>query len=150
MTTFESTRLIVVPIIRDATERILLCRMAIDRGVFPGQWALPGGGVEPGEVLLTALEREVREEIGACVVSAKPLFFKDGVFEKTFADGTRRSIYMVFLLFDCRLAEGLIQLNEEFVEYAWVASADLWAFDLNIATIDTFQRLGLLQSPTGE
>lgn len=52
--------------------------MALDRGVFPGQWTLPGGGVEPGEVLLTALEREVREEIGACVVSAKPLFFKDG------------------------------------------------------------------------
>ncbi|MGZ5493454.1 MAG: hypothetical protein ACXW3E_08230 [Thermoanaerobaculia bacterium] len=22
--------------------------MAENRGVFPGQWALPGGGVEPG------------------------------------------------------------------------------------------------------
>ena len=27
----------------------LLCKMADDRGVFPGQWALSGGGVEPGE-----------------------------------------------------------------------------------------------------
>jgi nucleoside triphosphatase len=144
VTTFEVTRLIVVPIIRNAEERILLCRMALDRGVFPGQWALPGGGVEPGESLLAALEREVREELGVRVVTAAPLFFKDGMFEKTFVDGTRRPIYMVFLLFDCRIADEVIRLNEEFVEYAWVTPAGLAAFDLNIATVDTFRRLGLL------
>lgn len=144
MDTFDSTRLIVVPIIRDASERVLLCRMAPDRGVFPGQWALPGGGVEPGETLRAALDREMREELGARVLTAVPLFFKDDVFEKTFADGTRRRIYMVFLLFDCRIAEGEIRLNEEFVEYAWAAPADLAGFDLNIATRDTFRRLGLL------
>src|SRR5262245_43761501 len=105
MARFETTRIIVVPIIRDAQDRILLCRMAADRGVFPGQWALPGGGVEAGESLQAALEREIREELGASLLAAEPLFFKDGVFEKTFADGTRRSIYMIFLLFECRIAE---------------------------------------------
>ena len=39
-------RLIVVPVIRDAQGRLLLCKMAGDRGVFPGQWGLPGGGVD--------------------------------------------------------------------------------------------------------
>jgi nucleoside triphosphatase len=147
MTAVETTRLIVVPIIRDAQDRILLCRMAPDRGVFPGQWALPGGGVEPGESLEAALAREVREELGAEVLSSRPLFFKDGVFAKTLADGSKRPIYMVFLLFDCRIAEAPIRLNEEFVEHAWVAVADLGALDLNIATVDTFRRLDLL--PTG-
>jgi nucleoside triphosphatase len=141
---FEAARIIVVPVIRDATGRILLCRMPADRGVFPDQWALPGGGVEPGEVVRAALEREVREELGARLVSAAPLFFKDGVFEKHFAGGTKRPIYMVFLLFDCRLADDHIRLNEEFVEYAWVSPADLPEMDLNPITVDTFRQLGIL------
>ena len=147
MIMFEATRLIVVPVIRDATGRFLLCRMPPDRGVFPDQWALPGGGVEPGEVVRAALEREVREELGARLVSAVPLFFKDGVFEKRFAGGMKRPIYMVFLLFDCRLADGPIRLNEEFVEYAWVSPADLPVYDLNPITVDTFQQLGVLPGP---
>ena len=148
MASFEATRIIVVPVIRDAEDRILLCRMAADRGVFPGQWALPGGGIEPGESLLEALEREIREELGAKLVTAEPLFFKDGVFEKTFADGTRRPIYMVFLLFDCRISDEPLRLNEEFIDSAWAAPADLGGFDLNVATVDTFRRLGLLGSPS--
>ena len=144
MESFEATRIIVVPVIRDAEDRILLCRMAADRGVFPGQWALPGGGVEPGESLVAALEREIQEELGARLLAAEPLFFKDGVFDKTFADGTQRSIYMIFLLFECRIAEEPLQLNEEFIDSAWVAPADLADLDLNVATVDTFRRLGLL------
>lgn len=150
MIPFDATRLVVVPVIRNADDHILLCRMAPDRGVFPGQWALPGGGVEPGESLRDALEREVREELSARVVDASPLFFKDGIFEKTFVDGARRPIYMVFLLFDCRIGDEEIRLNDEFVEYAWAEPSSLPAFDLNVATVDTFRRLGLLPEPAAD
>ena len=47
-------RVIVCPVIQNNGE-YLLCKMAPDRGVFPGQWALPGGGIEPGETMETAL-----------------------------------------------------------------------------------------------
>jgi nucleoside triphosphatase len=55
-------RTIVCPIIQnDGAD--LLCKMADDRGVFPGQWALSGGGMEPGETMEQALRREIREEL---------------------------------------------------------------------------------------
>lgn len=43
-------RTIVCPLIENEGH-YLLCKMAADRGVFPGQWALSGGGVEPWNVL---------------------------------------------------------------------------------------------------
>ena len=140
-------RLIVVPVIRDSRSRILLCKMASDRGVFPGQWGLPGGGVEPDEPIAAALRREVREELGVDVAEARPLFFKDGSFEKLFPDGSRRNIYMVFLLYDCRIDSGPLTLNAEFSESAWVKRAQLGRYDLNSATVDTFRTLGWLDRP---
>ena len=52
-------RTIVCPLIQHEGH-YLLCKMADDRGVFPGQWALSGGGVEPGERIEAALRREIR------------------------------------------------------------------------------------------
>jgi len=139
------TRLIVVPIVRGEDGRILLCKMPPDRGVFPGQWGLPGGGVEPGESMYDALKREVFEELGASVVEARPLLFKDGLHEKTFPGGIKRMIYMVFLLFECRISpDHPISLNSEFCEYAWAEPAELSGYDLNLATRETFASLGLI------
>lgn len=56
-------RTIVCPLIENEGH-YLLCKMAADRGVFPGQWALSGGGVEPWERIEEALRREIREELG--------------------------------------------------------------------------------------
>jgi nucleoside triphosphatase len=147
MTTDTPTRLVVVPIVRDEQRRILLCKMPADRGVFPDKWGLPGGGVEAGERMYQALEREIREELGVSLVEAKPLFFKDGLHKKTLPDGSKREIYMVFLLFECRISSTeTISLNDEFCEYAWVEPARLSSYDLNSATRETFQFLGLLEA----
>jgi nucleoside triphosphatase len=142
-------RLVVVPVVRDRAGRVLLCRMAPDRGVFPGRWALPGGGVEAGETVLEALRREVREELGAEVAEARPAFFKDGAFEKTLADGSRRTVYMVFLVYECRLAPGEVRLNEEFAESAWASAETLAALDLDPLTRDTLHRIVGLGTGTG-
>lgn len=138
-------RTIVCPIIQN-DGAYLLCKMANDRGVFPGQWALSGGGMEPGETMEHALRREIREELGEAleIASVTPWTFRDDIRVKTYADGTTEEIYMIYLIFDCISTNRAVTFNEEFQEIAWVNSESLKELDLNEATRITFAQKGLL------
>jgi len=93
--------------------------MPSDRGVFPGKWGLPGGGIEKGERMEDAPRREVHEELGIEVKDIKPLFFKDGKYVKSFGSGNQHEIYMIFLIFSCKCVGDRLKLNGEFCDYAW-------------------------------
>jgi 8-oxo-dGTP diphosphatase len=54
---------VVCAVIRDKDRRILLARRAPGQHL-EGHWELPGGKVEPGESLESALRRELLEELG--------------------------------------------------------------------------------------
>lgn len=138
-------RTIVCPIIQNEGE-YLLCKMAADRGVFPGQWALSGGGMEPGETMETALRREIREELGGEleITEVRPWAFRDDIRTKTYADGSTEEIYMIYLIFDCISANRTISFNEEFQEVRWVPAEKIGELDLNEATRVTFSQKGLI------
>lgn len=138
-------RVIVCPLIQHNGD-YLLCKMAADRGVFPGQWALPGGGMEPGETMEGALRREIREELGAAleIAAIQPWTFRDDIRHKTYPDGTTEEIYMIYLIFDCISANRAVTFNEEFDQIAWVSPAALSDMDLNEATRITFAQKGLI------
>jgi nucleoside triphosphatase len=79
-------RTIVVGLVWNRDGGLLFCRMDPERGVFPGQWGFPGGGIELGERMEDALRRELREELGIEVENVRPAFFKDCTHDKIFAD----------------------------------------------------------------
>lgn len=54
---------VVCAVITRASGHVLLARRAAGQHL-EGRWELPGGKVEPGESLTTALERELEEELG--------------------------------------------------------------------------------------
>ena len=139
--TFEY-RTIVVGLVWNQNKELLFCKMPHNKGVFPDQWGFPGGGIEPNEKMTDALRRELKEELGIEIKEVKPAFFKDGQYEKSFTDGSKREVYMIFLLFHCMALDEKIILNEEFSEYKWVQENEIHNFELNKETVDTLAKIG--------
>lgn len=73
----RSSLLVALAVVKDA-ERILLVQEA--KAGVRGTWNLPGGKVEPGEGIVPAVLREIREEAGSGLdVHLKGLLFMDQV-----------------------------------------------------------------------
>lgn len=103
---------VVGAIIRDPAGRLLTVRK---RGT--GRFMLPGGKREPGEEELTALDRELGEELGASLASATLL----GRFEAQAANEAgatvRSSAYLVEIT-------GEISIQAEIEELLWIDPAN--------------------------
>ena len=138
-------RLIVVGVVQNKAGEILICKMPRNRGVFPGQWGLPGGGIEEGETVETALRRELEEEVGLEVTNIRPLFFTDGVYQKTFPDGSRQEIYMLFLLFSCQAQSEFVRLIGRMIVipviYAVIHPETFLIFPVLLLSIYLFRRI---------
>ncbi|MFC4070424.1 NUDIX domain-containing protein [Actinoplanes subglobosus] len=86
-------------IILDEDDRILLCRFVPPHPVVPEQatavWSAPGGGIEPGEDSLTALRRELREEIGLVITTEPPHVWHQTVMAAGRAPGIINDYFLV-------------------------------------------------------
>jgi 8-oxo-dGTP pyrophosphatase MutT (NUDIX family) len=110
-------------------------RRRADLRDHPGQVALPGGGVMPGESAWQAAQREVEEEIGVPVGSLVPL----GAGDPIYAAVTNFSVvpFVAYLpdpvpsfVHDVRELEGVlaIPLDRLLDDSEWRQSEDAWRF----------------------
>jgi len=80
----------------------------------PGSWGLPGGKVESGESLISAMQRECVEELGSM-----PDYIKLVPLEK-FTTADNRFAYHTFF---CSVSREFTPiLNEEHLGWAWIKS----------------------------
>jgi 8-oxo-dGTP diphosphatase len=110
--------------------RVLLVR----RGNEPlkGEWSLPGGAVEVGETLQTAIAREVLEETGL-VVDVGPMI---DVLDRIRLDADRRVRYHYVLIdFVCRPTGGTLCCGTDAADATWAPIADLPDYGLADATL---------------
>lgn len=109
-----STNLIVAAIVRRG-EDLLLVEQQGPWDPEPS-WMLPGGRVEPGETLLSALARELKEETGLRLTGAPPIAFAVDIDRD---DGVYAAI-----TFECEADGNLAPADPDgFVRSAaWVAS----------------------------
>ncbi len=139
-------RTVVVGVVQNKEGEYLLCKKPVGEGVYPGQWALPGGGIDEGETMEQALKREMMEEVGLEIDEITPLFFRDDTQPKYKGGVVDTDVYMVYLLFSCRSVSEVKIDNREFEDFAWVKASDVGAYELNVATRNTFERIGVLVS----
>ena len=105
--------------------RILLIRRA-DNGL----WALPGGGMEPGETVLGCAVREVREETGIAVeVTGLVGIFSNPAHVVAYPDGEVRQAFSICLR--GRAINGTIRTSEESTEADWIPRDQLAKLDMH-------------------
>ena len=102
--------------------KVLLVRRA--RSPAKGFYSLPGGRVEFGETLHTALHREVKEETGLKVEIIGLAGWREVV--PTIAGGG----HYLIMSFAARWTSGEVVLNDELDDHKWLEPNDLGEFKI--------------------
>jgi ADP-ribose pyrophosphatase YjhB (NUDIX family) len=92
------------------------------RPPMEGLFTVPGGGVEAGESLTEAVQREVREETGLVIEPVALAGYRE-VINRDGAGGVQR--HFVILAFAARWVTGEPKLNDEITEARWMRPAAL-------------------------
>lgn len=106
-------------LIRNKFGEILLIKRSENDSFLPGNWELPGGGVEYGENIEKTLMREIKEECGLGVEVSFPL-----AVDYYYMKDNEKEIQRVEIIFLCKLLNPtqIIVLSHEHSEYKWVSS----------------------------
>lgn len=123
---------------RDGT--YLITRRSLSKKAFPGQWTVPGGGMEIDDYIVTppttqsqgndiwyfaleqSLRREIQEEVDVEV--GKLEYLLDLTFIR------RDNIPVLTFSFYTPWASGGVKLNDESIDHAWVTAEEAKTYDL--------------------
>lgn len=102
-----------------------------------GQWSIPGGVLEIGEMVREAAIREAREETGLTVEPGELL----GVYDRILRDPEHRVQYHYVLIdFLCRRVGGELHASSDAAEVGWFRREDLAGLNLAEDTVDVIEK----------
>lgn len=111
--------------------------LLIQRGTPPrmGEWSLPGGRIEPGELAKTAALRELREETGVEAELVGLVDVVDAIFENRAGDSITR--HYVLIDFAARWVSGEPIAGDDaaqarFFHQSELSSLDMWDETLRV------------------
>jgi ADP-ribose pyrophosphatase YjhB (NUDIX family) len=116
-------------------DRVLLVKRA--HPPIQGQWSIPGGVLDVGELIREAAIREAREETGLIVEPGELL----GVYDRILRNPEKRVQYHYVLIdFLCRRIGGELLAASDAAEVRWFTREELSALTLAEDTQDVIQK----------
>lgn len=116
-------------------DRVVLVKRA--HPPIQGQWSIPGGVLEVGEMVREAAIREAREETGLIVEPGELL----GVFDRILRDAEKRVQYHYVLIdFLCRRVGGELVAASDAAEVRWFTREELPALNLAEDTLEVIHQ----------
>lgn len=132
---FPDTPLVGVGAIIIEADRVVLVKRA--HPPIQGQWSIPGGVLEVGELVREAAIREAREETGLVVEPGKLL----GVYDRILRNDQQRVQYHYVLVdFLCRRVGGELHAASDAEQVCWFRQEDLTALNLADDTLDVIRK----------
>ena len=146
-------REIVTAMIYSKDHKLLLGKKYLTGGgVYIDCWHIPGGGVDEGEDLITALKREMLEETGIDISKYEAELVDNkgkGESEKTLKIGEKVLCKMDFNVYKVQIndqdaAEIKLNLADDLEKAMWVEESELKNIKLTPPSITLFKRLKLI------
>ena len=132
---FVGVGAVIIELDRGKDSRVVLVKRA--HPPIQGQWSIPGGVLEVGELVRDAAIREAREETGLIVELGELL----GVFDRVLRNAEGRVQYHYVLIdFLCRPAGGEFLAASDAAEVRWFTRAQLPALGLAQDTLEVILR----------
>ena len=110
--------------------RVLLVQRATEPAL--GRWSIPGGLIEVGEPLSSAVAREVLEETGLVVEPVELIELLDRIHR----DGDRVRYHYVIADYLCRVVGGALKAASDAAAVRWVERAEWNRLDVHGLSVE--------------